>query len=281
MKKLLLTLACAWMLCTASMKAQITLDTVVSSRLIGYDFYTVQISPDETKYFFSDTLTNTFTLYNMDFTPFMTNISVPEPFGLNSNARMQAVYITRTLFDCDSTNIEYAYYAPTNNNKPFRIVRTDGTMLFELDSAFGPYCWGGCLGMSDVIVPIRNTSNGTKLFLTKYNTTTGAQEIYIYSLCDSLPTDIFDFKKSSQSFVKIFPSPSSRNLTFQINLPDNLNKYDLLIYDGNAREIRTKEINPWDAKYTLNMDEFSGGTYYYALRANGRTYQSGKFLLTK
>ncbi len=26
MKKLLLTLACAWMLCTASMKAQITLD---------------------------------------------------------------------------------------------------------------------------------------------------------------------------------------------------------------------------------------------------------------
>jgi len=94
-------------------KAQITLDAIVEPLGIGYDFYTVQISENETKYFQADTSTNTFDLYNMDFSPFLTDIEVPEPFNITSAAPMQALYISRTLFDCDSTNIEYAYYSTT------------------------------------------------------------------------------------------------------------------------------------------------------------------------
>ena len=220
MKKLFITIISTLLLSSATMKAQLTLDTIVSSRFIGYDFYTVQISSDETKYFFSDTLTNTFSLYNMDFTPFMTNISVPEPFASTSHAPMQALYITKSLFDCDSTNIEYAYYSPISTNKPFRIMRTDGTVLLYVDSANGPYCWGGCLGLTDLVVPIRNTSDGVKLFIQKY---TPEQQLYVYSLCGDLPVEIFDFKQLGQSFVKIFPNPASGFLTFQINLPDNIN----------------------------------------------------------
>lgn len=54
--------------------AQIILDNVVSPQIgIGEDFFTVQISSTETKYLFEDTLTNTFSLYNMDFTSFLVN----------------------------------------------------------------------------------------------------------------------------------------------------------------------------------------------------------------
>ncbi|GIV35569.1 MAG: hypothetical protein KatS3mg031_3104 [Chitinophagales bacterium] len=278
MKKQLLFIASALMLNAIVMKAQIIpLDTIVSSRLIGYDFYTVQISADETKYFFSDTITNTFSLYNLDFTPFMENIPVPEPFAMNSSARMQVVYITRTLFDCDSTNIEYAYYAPTNSNKPFRIMRTDGTVLLYVDSANGPYCSGGCLGFTDVVVPIRKTSDGTKLFVQKY---TPAQQIYIYSLCGDLPVEIFDFKQE-QSFIKVFPNPASEQLTFQINLPDNKNEYELVILDNNAKEIQREKINYWDNRYTVDVSRLNSGTYYYTLRTKYKPYQSGKFILNK
>src|ERR1051325_10919212 len=94
-----------------SSKAQISLDTIIKPwNGLGYDFYPVQISSTETKYYFQDTLTNTFSLYNMDFTPFMLNIVVPEPF-LPYTRAFEVFYISRSLFDCDSSNIEYVYHA--------------------------------------------------------------------------------------------------------------------------------------------------------------------------
>src|SRR2546423_596911 len=98
-----------FLLVNASSSAQITLDnTVTSITAIGQDFYTVQISSTETKYLFEDTVANSFSLYNMDFTPFMINIAVPEPFD---NWTFQVMYVTRSLFDCDTSNIEYVYEA--------------------------------------------------------------------------------------------------------------------------------------------------------------------------
>ncbi len=277
MKKLII-ISITWMLCMAGIKAQITLDTIVYPVDAAYLFRPVQISPSETKYFFADTATNTFGLFNMDFTPFMTNIAVPEPFAFTTDA-FQPLYITRTLFDCDSSNIEYAYYSPGNINKPFRIVRTDGTILFAIDSANGPYCSGNCLGLTDIIRPIRNTSDGAKLFLQKSSPT--PTQIHIYSLCGTLPMDVFDFAIFNESFVRMSPNPSSGLLTFQINLPDNMNEYELLIFDNGAREMKREKINSYNNNYSIDMHDFNSGNYYYVLSTKDKTYQSGKFILTK
>ncbi len=265
-------------LITANIHAQITLDNIVTPKnAIGYDFYTVQISKTETKYLFADTLTNTFSLYNMDFTPFLSNIAVPEPFA-NTSFAFQVIYVTRSLFDCDSTNIEYAYEATGIGKKPFYIMRTDGTQLFKLDTANGPYCLGGCLGMSDIIQPIKNTSAGAKLFLQRTN---NSGKIHIYSLCGTLPTDVFDFKTISQYFVKIFPNPTSGTLTFQINPPDNINEYELVILDNNAKEVSREKVNLKSNRHEIDISNFSNGTYYYSLCTKDKTYKSGKFILTK
>src|SRR5437773_4273066 len=132
MKIIVLIIVAIFMLSKPNLQAQITLDQVVTPKDgFGFDFYTVQISPTETKYLFEDTVTNTFSLYNMDFTPFMTNIAVPEPFATWT---FQVLYVTRSLFDCDTSNIEYVYANTVGGTKPFYIMRTDGTQLFQLDS---------------------------------------------------------------------------------------------------------------------------------------------------
>ncbi len=283
MKKQLLTLACAWMLCTASMKAQITLDHIVDSFSLGQLFKPVQISPSETKYFFADFDANTFSLLNMDFTPFITNIPVPEPYADSLNYWFQVLYITRALFDCDSSNIEYAYTTPNTSNNAFRILRTDGTILFELDSANGPFCFGGnCGGGSDIFGPIRKTSAGTKLFLQTY--TRGYQQIFIYTLCGELPMAVFDFSNFNetyaQSFLKVFPNPTGQKLTFQINLPDNVNDYELVILDSNGRVINRSGVNLGN-EHSIDVSNLSNGSYYYSLVTKDKSYQSGKFLITK
>ena len=263
-------------------KAQITLDHIVTgaelSIGLGYGFKPVQISPSETKYYINDTTTNTFGLYNMDFTPFLLNISVPEPF-LQGPDRLQALYITRSLFDCDTSNIEYAYYATGNINKTFYIVRTDGTILFQIDSANGPYGYGNMLGGTDMLRPIINTSSGAKLYLQTH--TSGYSRVLVYSLCGTLPVDIFDFSQMNQSFVTVSPNPSSEQLTFQINPPDNINDYELIIFDNGVHEIIRKEINSSITTYKISVQSLSNGTYYYALCTKNKSYQSGKFIIIK
>ncbi len=275
MKKLILITAI--LIGVVNSKAQITLDTIVTPLGIGYDFYTVQISPDETKYYVGDTSSNTFSLYNMDFSPFMTNIPVPEPFN---NFNLQVLYVSRTLFDCDSSNIEYAYAAPVNSlKKPFRIVRVDGTVLFQLDSALGVYCAGGCLGYSDIVVPIRNTSDGAKLFLAKSDLN-GGQRIHIYSLCGKLSTDVFHMPQNN-NYVAVFPNPNNGLLNFQVSLPDNINEYELVIVDAEFKEIKREKVTASNTSFLIDMSTFSSGNYYYSLGNKNKNFQSGKFILTK
>lgn len=272
------------LLCTARTKAQITLDNDITPWAgFGDAFYLAQISETETKYVFLDTLSNTFSLYNMDFTPFMENIIVPEPFKRDPSTFFQPVYITRTLFDCDSSNIEYAYQSSTNSNMPFRIVRTDGTVLFARDSANGVYCIGSCLGLTDIIRPIRNTSDGAKLYLQHYDDSTNnyQQHILVYSLCGNLPSEVFDFSPLNQSWVELFPNPASSTVNFKINIPDNINSYELVIFDKSGREISRKRLSSQNENYSIDVSSLSSGGYSYALCTKMKVYQTGKFILTK
>ena len=216
----------------------------------------------------------------MDFTPFMVNISVPEPFN-PFIYNFEVIYVSRALFDCDSSTIEYAYTAigsgSSGANKPFYIMRTDGTQLFKLDSAVAPYCFG-CLNGSQDFRPIRNTSAGSKLFLYYPSNT---NNLHIYSLCGALYQSVFDFNNIDKSFVKLFPNPTSGSLSFQINLPDNLNEYELVVLDNNANEIIREKIYFGKNKKDLDVSNFNDGVYFYSICTKNKVYQSGKFVITK
>lgn len=260
-------------------KAQITLDTTVYPADLIYFFNPVQISSTETKYYVGDTVTNTFNLYNMDFTPFLMNVVVPEPFiKLGAVPSIfRAIYITRALFDCDTSNIEYAYESASTGWETFYIMRTDGTELFRLDSANGPYCFGDCLGGADWVKPIVNTSSGTKLFLQRF-----WGGVNIYSLCGTLPR-VFDFTNDNmnQIFMSIFPNPTSGSLTFEINSPSNMEEFELVIVDNNGRDMRRQKVNFRNHQYTIDVSDFDNGTYIYSLCSKNKSYQNGKFLINK
>ena len=182
---------------------------------MGDQFYCTDIGNNEFKYVFFDTALNGFHLYNMDITPYISNIVVPV-IGDSIKRGFTVVYITRTLFDYNSTNIKYVFERPYGNiPDAFRVFRTDGTLLLEVDSAREPYCFG-CYGESKDIRPIQNTSDGAKLFVSKRNIqyNTG---ILIYALCGTLTTNIYDFSEQ-KNYVSIFPNPTDKILMVILNL---------------------------------------------------------------
>ena len=276
MKKLLLIIAV--LISTINSKGQITLDTIVPTMgfYVGTLFKTVQISETETKYFYADT-NNTFSLYNMDWTPFISNVQVPLPFSLFD---YQCLYITRTLFDCDSSNIEYLFTCPAGGcelDRKLYVMRTDGTQLLMLDSSYCQFCFGACLGGSDWVKPIVSTSDGAKMFVIK----TRSSDVSIYSLCGNLPTDMIDISGSSNSFVKLYPNPSSNSLTFEVNPPDNKREYDLVIFDNQSQVLRREKFEVGNYKRTIDLSELNSGSYFYSLCTKNKAYQTGKFLLTR
>jgi len=286
MKKQLLLIASSLVLCTASVNAQITLDFTVDSTLYGYYFYPAKINANETKYVFLDTASNTFSLYNLDMTPFLANISVPHPIfnsdGSGGGYFYHIMYLTRSLFDCDSTNIEYLYSAQDEPYQPLWVIRTDGTVLLYADSSRGPYCLG-CPGGTTLQRPILNTEIGTKLFIMKHPIPGySINRISVYSLCGTLPNDIYDFQlEQGANYIEVFPNPSSKQLNFKISPPDNFSEYDIIIFNSHAQEVKRHNLRISGNAFSVDMQPFDSGIYYYSLTSKNKVIQTGKFELIK
>ena len=274
-RKLPVLISMLMMLMTHKLSAQITLEQQVDTFSIGYYFKAVHISDTETKWFIADTSGTFFNLFNLDWTPFLTNIALPEPMGFN----FQVLYITRSLFDCDTSNIEFMYENPLVVDNSLKVLRTDGTVLLQVDSANAPYCFGACGGGGEVTVPIINTEDNAKLFVQKY--VNGIPTILIYGLCGKLPTGYLDFSAVEQPLVKLYPNPAAEKLTFEVMLPDNQHDYELIIHNALSQEV--KRITPGRSSgcFELNTQDFPSGTYSYLLVAPKQLPRSGKFVISR
>jgi hypothetical protein len=154
-------------------------------------------------------------------------------------------------------------------------------VIFEVDSATVPYCFG-CYGGAVDIKGIINTSEGTKLFLQKRNLQWGTG-IQTYSLCGKLPMKTYEFTNNSNRIVKIYPNPAQSKLTFELTPPNNLEEFQILIYDNNAKELTKESVRLIQNKYLLDVGSFINGTYFFSLvsKSNNKVYETGKFIITK
>lgn len=236
----------------------------------------VDIGNNDYKYIYSDYLTNELKIFNIDHTPFLT---IAVPISLIDHNEYNIGYVTKSLFDCDTTMIEYAIMAG-QYRRNFYIYRQDGTLLFQRDSTLAPWCFGCFNGSSDVR-PIVNTPSGTKLFIAKADTMGFVNTVDVYSLCGSLPQDIFDFKPASNQVINVFPNPSKNQIQFQFQFHDNFRNYELVIYNSTSNVLKTVKLINSTNEYILDNSLFSSGLYYYSLNSENMVIESGKFIIAK
>jgi|SRR6185436_1127737 len=261
---------CLFLLLSASASAQVTLEHTYNIQFGNQMFYT-DLGNNNYKYCTVDFYNDKFSLYNLDHSPFMLNISTA--ISLQSGV-FWVGYITTTLFDCDSSNIEYVLTSTASSTLPFYVYRTDGTLLFQKDSVVTQWCFGCFGGIS--IHPIYNTPMGTKLLLANQS----AEEWYVYSLCGSLPVSIDEIEQDGNHYVHVYPNPSSGNTVLEINSPGNIENYELTIYDASFQSVRKESVKGIQ-KITLENDKLSSGAYYFSLQTKNKIIQTGKFIISK
>ncbi len=285
MKKTILIIASIIMLCNININAQVTLEhtfvTGGTSAAMGQEFFLTNLGNNNYKYVIYDYDNAKFSLYNMDYSPFMLNIEIPVISDPANNTWYRLGYITTTLFDCDSSNIEYAMMldSPKPNKHPnFAIYRTDNTVVFSKDTC-GTYFSIGLGSGSYEMHPIMNTSAGAKIFLFNTDSTHTYMNTFIYGLCGILPENIAEIHQSNE-FVSVYPNPTSNNINFKITAPSNMEQYELTIFNSAFQTVKSNKING-KTNFYLDCEYFSSGVYFYSLQNKNKVFQTGKFIISK
>ena len=255
MKKKILIIAIAFYIGSFA-KAQITLDTIYSP---GVEL--IKLDNSTYKYLRKDLPDSSFTLYNLNYSIYKT-IHIPVTFPNNYPAS-DIGFITTTLFDCDSTNIEYLVRLYKNSIYSTKIYREDGTLLLSVDTACVfrfPTMFG-----TESTAPIVNTPNGTKMMLDSYYGST-----LVYSLCGTLPTGMRKVGMlDNGGLSNPYPNPNNGSTRIDYTLPPGVNEGEIVFYNLQGMEVKSFKVDRTFNTLLISTKDIAAGTYYYQLQTAG------------
>lgn len=259
---------------------QVTLENIYPNVYSGTSkhFSFIQLDSMTYKYALFDPNGSQFTLYNLNHSVYL-NVTIPITFVAGS-AQYQIAFVTKSLFDCDSTNIEYALSflgtgSPTSYPKRFYVYRTDGTQLANIDSCcFMNYSDGWKYG-PEYNKPIVNTPLGSKLLLRCLD---GSARVY--SLCGNLPTGIAE-NINENILGNPFPNPTSDQITIPYSIPESEITGIIKVYDGSGKEVKSFTVDNNFKAINIATTELATGNYYYQLFISGKPTESKKIIKVK
>lgn len=236
--------------------SQITLDFQTSEWSNIY----IKLSNVETKYMSYDlnkiNTQNQFELFNLDGSLFKT---INLPLKPNPSAGLQQIwYISRSLFDTDTSNIEFLVSYSWDSSfvgsySEIDVVREDGTILLNEFHATADY-WPSNFNETSVFP----TEYGTKLRLTYFYANGKYYQTKVFNLPGKLPNSVQEEMNAMNDNPIIFPNPN--NGSFFIVLRSKGGDANILdLYTGNGKLIDTYKSN--ETQIFIDRCGLSDGLY--------------------
>ncbi len=232
------------------LNAQITLEKINPGLIY-------EVAKNDFMYTYWDQANNTLDLHHFDHSHYKT---VTLPSGSNEII-YNIGYITRGLFDCDSSNIEMMLLVQDTSTtsvlkQSIVILREDGTVVWQKDSA----TIGTTLSATGLRTSIFNTPQGAKMYL--YNA--GKARGELYSLCGTNPMSD-QFVSNTSSDVNAFPNPARQFVTLRYQFPDGISKGSLIVTDATGMTVREFNINQNFDSILMDTSDLPTGTYFYTV----------------
>ena len=248
----------------STLTAQITLESTYS--FSGRILYYSEIMENEFKFILLDG--DTIRIYNLDHSVYKKIRRKRSTAQQNSGTTNYIFYISKTLFDCDSSNIEYLV---TNKSSAglgnlLEIYRENGDTLF-MDSRMQLMDFSSSIHPFGFRNPIVQTPRGAKMLVQRQIGTNTRAELRVYDLCGSLPTNIYPNSSSSLSTkikTKAYPNPFKESLTIEYDLIDNRNGL-LEIFNMNGQKMESFDIDNNFNNVQLDASKYQSGNYYYTI----------------
>lgn len=203
------------------------------------------------------------------------------------------------------TNDEYGYGEYIQHMQLRNLISDDLNIIVEKDVVSNPenmmnwFCWGVCVG-PDVIVspnpvtlPANSvTADGALSFHALFEENVFGKVVVKYCAYDErhpeerITIDVV-FHKSGEGmnempalyFGQPYPNPAHSTVNFDCNLSGHA--ATAVIYNLVGQEVMRHEINSFDGKLSLSVADLNEGIYFCAVKCNGQTFATVKFVVKK
>jgi hypothetical protein len=212
-------------------------------------------------------------IYNMNHALLKTISLASLPMGTNVYLG-DLLYLSEKLFNTDNL-MEFMYIMPFtdnngNGNYVTSIYNENGLILFS-DTAV-PFIRPN---FAQQQLPIYNTSNGTKMILSKVN-----GRAKVYGIGGSLSTGI---AQSNQDLLISgpYPNPSIQTTTIDYKLPENTNQGEIIFYDSKGARVKSFTVDKTFSALVVSTEDIPAGTYYYQIQTGSETSSGKKLIVIK
>ncbi|HBF87873.1 MAG TPA: hypothetical protein DDX39_04445 [Bacteroidales bacterium] len=225
------------------------------------------------KYQFYDNNTYQLILYNLNHSIFRT---INVPFNPSYNYNGSIFYVSETIFDTDSSNIEYVRLGADSVAGIYRteIINEDGSFLMTLDSG---------------AVQIAQTDSGAKMIFqaTDYST---FHRYDIYSLPGYIPTPCCNNNSINTTLTKKetqnnnffgYPNPTNDFVKIDYKLPENITNGKIVFYNLAGQFIKQFNIDNNFDHLLISTQDLSAGSYYYSLQTKNEIIGTKKLIVIK
>jgi hypothetical protein len=197
------------------------------------------------------------------------------PIEYEGTAQYNLFHVSKTLFDCDSTNIEYLIsYSSENISEAYiKILREDGSVLLNLpEHTFADE------GMINVVPSIHKAmiedENGVLFMFFNSGLPHPSEPTTLYRSCGSIPgcsnpcdeTTVGVMEQVVEnSQIHIYPNPGNGQFSLEYDLPREFSRATLLLFDMRGKEVLRKTVGPSMSHVLINTSSLSSGRYEVVL----------------
>lgn len=211
-----------------------------------------------------------FEVYNTDFTLYA-DVDYPgEPAPY-------LAYVTRSLFDCDTTQLEYLLWGDND----VRIIREDGTVLLFLEDYW--FSTAGILGVNTTEAPVVSDETGSYIIFDKMN----SDSLRMYHLCGQVPQALARtadgsvisgiMQQGSGGGFKIFPNPSADRIQLDYDLGGH-STGRVFLYGSTGSLVLEKRLGAAFDHIYLDISSLATGTYIAKITTDGGLVLTEKFV---
>ena len=94
------------------------------------------------------------------------------------------------------------------------------------------------------------------------------------------PESIVDYN-SVDVFSNAYPNPANNTVSFDYNMPYDVNSASVAIYNMMGQEVVRQNLNLGGSRADINVSDLNEGVYFYSLIVNNQTVKTNKFVVSR
>ena len=249
--------------------------------------FVILIDEDEPVFIFYEAIEESIVLYNMDMT-LLVSMTIPIEYDGPANALF---HVSRQLFDCDSTNIEYlitrAGFEP--EERFVKIFREDGEEIFSLPEHYYE-TQEGIIQNPSIGYPLAQVEDGVQfVFRNGFGGTQVTSPSKVYKSCGQIPSYScqilgsggnvgLDDNVGGVNAYSLHPNPGDNRFEIEYQLPNGQSEGQLLVYSISGQLVLEKRVGEAMRKILVNTSDWETGRYEVVLRTKEGGFISQSYI---